>query len=126
MPVSVVSEKLTCKLSVIMAIASAIDLNTLDNLSRTCRQVREHLLQYRSTLLSRTLHCANEDLPVDREDTFLYRARAGNWYYTDNGRDDYSGKAGHCARDMVAECRRCAKVVCRVGLPMSLRSAAKH
>jgi hypothetical protein len=25
-----------------------------------------------------------------------------------------SGKVGSCARDMVGECQRCAKVVCRV------------
>ncbi|OTA70617.1 hypothetical protein K449DRAFT_342528 [Hypoxylon sp. EC38] len=99
---------------IVMAIASSIDLNTLDNLSRTCRQIHQALLQYRSTLLAHTLHCVNEDLPVDPEDTFRYRARAGNWYYMEDGRTgDYNGKSGSCARDMVAECRRCGTVVCR-------------
>ncbi|KAI2779726.1 hypothetical protein F4815DRAFT_471955 [Daldinia loculata] len=99
---------------IVMAIASSIDLNTLDNLSRTCRQVHQALLQYRSTLLAHTLHCVNEDVPVDPEDTFRYRARAGNWYYMEDGRTgDYNGKSGNCARDMVAECRRCATAVCR-------------
>ncbi|KAH9906613.1 hypothetical protein F4778DRAFT_587645 [Xylariomycetidae sp. FL2044] len=96
------------------AIASSLDLNTLDNLSRTCRQIHEALLQYRSSLLTHTLHCANEDVPVDPEDTFRYRARAGNWYYMEGGRTtDYSGKSGRCARDLVGECRRCGTVVCR-------------
>ncbi|KAI1207192.1 uncharacterized protein F4807DRAFT_436014 [Annulohypoxylon truncatum] len=99
---------------IVMAIASSIDLNTLDNLSRTCRQVRQALLQYRSVVLAHTLHCVNEDVPIDPEDTFRYRARAGNWYYMEDGRTgDYSGKSGSCARDMVAECRRCGTVVCR-------------
>lgn len=103
--------------SIVMAIASSIDLNTLDNLSRTCRQVHQALLQYRSTLLAHTLHCVNEDIPVDPEDTFRYRARAGNWYYMEDGRTgDYNGKSGNCARDMVAECRRCATAVCRVSI----------
>ncbi|CAJ2503295.1 Uu.00g106890.m01.CDS01 [Anthostomella pinea] len=99
---------------IVMAIASSLDLNTLDNLSRTCRQVRESLLQHRSPLVTHTLHCANEDVPIDPGDTFRYRARAGNWFYMEDGRTgDYSGKSGSCARDMVAECRRCARVVCR-------------
>ncbi|KAI0012297.1 hypothetical protein F4779DRAFT_614746 [Xylariaceae sp. FL0662B] len=99
---------------IVMAIASSIDLNTLDNLSRTCRQIREALLQYRSSVLQHTLHCVNEDVLVDPEDTFRYRARAGNWYYVEDGRAGcYNGKSGSCARDMVAECRRCSRVVCR-------------
>ncbi|KAI5859704.1 hypothetical protein GGS23DRAFT_607311 [Durotheca rogersii] len=99
---------------IVMAIASSIDLNTLDNLSRTCRQVHQALLQYRSTILSHSLHCVNEDVPIHPGDTLRYRARAGNWYYMEDGRaGDYSGKSGSCARDMVAECRRCGTVVCR-------------
>ncbi|KAK6854525.1 hypothetical protein PG995_009618 [Apiospora arundinis] len=97
-----------------MAVASLLDLNALDNLSRTCRGVRQGLLQYRSSLVTHTLHCVNEDIVVDPEDTFRYRARAGNWFYMQEmGGDRYNGKSGSCARDMVAECRRCAKVVCR-------------
>lgn len=107
----------TSNRSIVMAIASSIDLNTLDNLSRTCRQIHLALLQYRSSLLAHTLHCINEDVPVDPEDTFRYRARAGNWFYMEDGRTgDYNGKSGSCARDMVAECRRCATVVCRVSI----------
>ena len=101
--------------SIIMEIASSIDLNTLDNLSRTCRQIREGLLQYRRMLVVSTLHCTNEDLPVKPEDVLRYRARAGNWFYMeDQSRTNYNGKTGYCARDMVSECRRCGLVVCRV------------
>ncbi|KAK4127324.1 hypothetical protein N657DRAFT_677958 [Parathielavia appendiculata] len=99
---------------IIMSVASSIDLNTLDNLSRTCRQIRENLLQYRKMLLVSTLHCTNEHLPVDPEETLRFRARAANWYYMqDAGRSGYHGKSGQCARDLVAECRRCGTVVCR-------------
>ncbi|KAI0134558.1 hypothetical protein BJ170DRAFT_204807 [Xylariales sp. AK1849] len=102
---------------VAMAIASSLDLNALDNLSRTCRQLHEALLQYRSPLVTHTLHCVNEDVALDPEDTLRYRARAGNLYYMEElGRasgTNYNGKSGQCARDMVAECRRCNTVVCR-------------
>ncbi|KAK4219604.1 hypothetical protein QBC37DRAFT_409328 [Rhypophila decipiens] len=99
---------------IIMSVAAHIDLNTLDNLSRTCRQIREGLLQYRKMLLISTLHCSNEHLPVDPEETLRYRARAMNWFYMeDAGRTSYAGKSGKCARDLVAGCRRCGTVVCR-------------
>ncbi len=98
-----------------MAIAVAIDLNTLDSLSRTCRQVRAGLLQYRKMLLASTLRCSNESLTVDAEDSLRYRARTSNWLYMeDAARTSYRGKSGRCARDMVSECRRCGTVVCRV------------
>ncbi|TQN70715.1 hypothetical protein CSHISOI_04715 [Colletotrichum shisoi] len=84
---------------IVMSIAEHIDLNTLDSLARTSRQVRRGLLQYRSILLSSTLHCSNEGTPVDPESTFRFRARAGNWYYMEDGRN-YNGKSGSCARDL--------------------------
>ncbi|KAK4168103.1 hypothetical protein QBC43DRAFT_310849 [Cladorrhinum sp. PSN259] len=99
---------------VIMAVASNIDLNTLDSLSQTCRQIRENLLQYRKMLLKSTLHCSNEDLPIDPGESLRYRARASNWFYMEEaGRTQTIGKSGQCARDLVAGCRRCGTVVCR-------------
>lgn len=98
----------------IMSIASHIDLNTLDALSLTCRQIRANLLQFRSQLLTSTLHCESEDVELDPEHTFRYRARAADWYFVDAGRDAAGvGKVGDCARDMVDGCRRCGRVVCR-------------
>ena len=98
-----------------MSVAASIDLNTLDNLSRTCRQVRAGLVQYRKMLVVSTLRCVNDDLPVDPEETLRYRARAGNWYYMEDAtRANYNGKSGECARDLVSGCRRCGTVVCRV------------
>ena len=100
---------------IISSIASHIDLNTLDALSLTCRQVRANLLQFRTQLLASTLHCENEDVELDSEHTFRYRARAADWYFVDMGRDVAGvGKVGDCARDMVGGCRRCGRVVCRV------------
>ncbi|KAL2152571.1 hypothetical protein VTH82DRAFT_5755 [Thermothelomyces myriococcoides] len=99
---------------IIMSVAASIDLNTLDSLSRTCRRIRSALLPYRKMLLASTLHCVNENIPVDPEDTLRYRARASNWWYMqDAARSSYNGKSGQCARDMVSECRRCGTVVCR-------------
>jgi hypothetical protein len=97
-----------------MAIACEIDLNTLDNLSQTCRRVRAGLLPHRRVLLASTLRCSNENVPVDAEASLRYRARATAWYYMHEAASNYNGKSGECARDMVSECRRCGTVVCRV------------
>lgn len=101
--------------SIIISIASHIDLNTLDALAQTCHQVRASLLQYRKQLLSSTLHCENEDVELDPDNTLRYRARAADWYFVETGGENGgNGKIGDCARDMVAGCRRCDRVVCRV------------
>ena len=103
--------------SIVIAVASSIDLVTLDSLSRTCRQVHDALIQYRTMLLKSTVHCYREDMPVDPADTFRHRARAGNWYaYRDMDMRNFNGKHGFCARDMVGECRRCGVPVCRVSV----------
>lgn len=116
--------QLTGDTSIVMAVAAQLDLNDLDSLSRTCRGVHDSLLQYRSILLKSTVHCTNEELPVDPESTLRYRARAGNWYYMeDTSRSSYyNGKAGSCARDMVSKCRKCSTVVCRVSFGARLPS----
>lgn len=106
-----------------MSIASHIDLNTLDALSSTCRQVRVNLLQFRTKLISSTIHCDNEDVELDPEHTFRYRARAADWYFVEGGTiGSGAGKFGDCARDMVGECRRCSRVVCRVCFFPTIRS----
>ena len=111
---------------IIISIASHIDLNTLDALSLTCRQIRANLLQFRTQLLSSTLHCENEDVELDPEHTFRYRARAADWYFVEAGREAAgTGKVGDCARDMVGRCRRCGRVVCRVSATL-LRSNRKQ
>merc|ERR1711977_132439 len=71
-----ITEALGCY-PVIMSIASHIDLNTLDALSSTCRQVRVNLLQFRTKLISSTIHCDNEDVELDPEHTFRCRRCGG-------------------------------------------------
>ena len=90
-------------------LASQLDLNTLHNLSRTCRQFRANLLEYRKQLVKHTLHCVNED-PEKGEQVAEHEQRLRHEY----GRQLTSGRIGKCARDMVGECQRCANVVCRV------------
>ncbi|CAG8978626.1 hypothetical protein HYALB_00013226 [Hymenoscyphus albidus] len=107
-----VAEALGCY-PVVISIASHIDLNTLDALAQSCRQVRASLIQYRKQLLSSTLHCENEDVEPDPENTLRSRARAATWYFVKTGREGGNGKIGDCARDLVGGCRRCNRVVCR-------------
>ncbi|KAI1439093.1 hypothetical protein GGR50DRAFT_354 [Xylaria sp. CBS 124048] len=90
---------------VITVIVSWLDLNSLDNLSRTCRQIRETLLLYRVSLVMRTLRCYKEQPPLAPEDNEL------NWHYMTIN-ENYR-RRGSCARDLVAECRRCTRPVCR-------------
>ncbi|KAL9088022.1 MAG: hypothetical protein Q9165_006363 [Trypethelium subeluteriae] len=93
-------------------LASHLDLNTLHNLSLTCRQFRANLLQFRSQLVKQTLHCANEDVQIGSRLAERLRESHQTWQTGQVGRIT-SGKVGHCARDMVGECRKCGKVVCR-------------
>lgn len=103
---------------VVSLLAQSLDLNSLHDLSRTCRQVRANLLQYRRQLISQTLRCENEDVgPGPRLGNGL-RDLHKNWNtFGPNGVQVpriTSGKIGSCARDMVGECRKCSKIVCRV------------
>jgi hypothetical protein len=92
-------------------LAAQLDLNTLHDLSRTCRQFRANLLEYRSQLVKHTLHCCNED--GDRESKLGSRLQESQYQTAFDGRLT-SGRVGKCARDMVGDCQRCGEVVCRV------------
>ncbi|KAI4171897.1 MAG: hypothetical protein LQ343_003974 [Gyalolechia ehrenbergii] len=83
-----------------------LDLNTLHALSRTCRQFRANLLQYRPQLIHQTLRCSNESFPSSGSqlDFATFRNKTNALV---------SGRVGPCARDMVSDCRRCGKVICR-------------
>ena len=88
-------------------LAQHLDLNSLHDLAATCRQFHANLTQYRSQLVKQTLRCSNEP----KEDVVAHGqdGRTRGW----NGRLT-SGRVMRCARDLVAECRRCGTVVCRV------------
>ncbi|EME83541.1 uncharacterized protein MYCFIDRAFT_38772 [Pseudocercospora fijiensis CIRAD86] len=102
---------------IVTLLARYIDLVTLENLSKTCRQIRANLLGYRANLISQTLRCDNENTnPAERLGNALH---ASHQVWTTYGRNGTkigritSGKIGACARDMVGECRKCGKIICR-------------
>jgi hypothetical protein len=102
--------------SIVSQLASLLDLNTLHDLSRTCRQFRANLLQYRIMLKTLTLRCANEAPdPTAMSDVENHNASVSNMHRTKKTSGRFtSGKIGPCARDMVGECRKCSEIVCRV------------
>lgn len=109
-------------LSIVFQLARQLDLNDLHDLSLTCRQFRVNLLQYRDQLIKQTLRCTNESRTMGprladrmRQSREAWHDRGGAISLMGSGRIQ-SGRFGSCARDMVAECRRCGEVVCRVWL----------
>ncbi|KIW09076.1 uncharacterized protein PV09_00024 [Verruconis gallopava] len=101
---------------IVASLASHLDLNSLHDLSRTCRQFRANLLQHRKQLISQALRCSRENEAGGvklanrlRESFFAWH---GNYDYAPANRIT-SGKVGQCARDKVGECRRCGTIVCR-------------
>ncbi|KXS94745.1 hypothetical protein AC578_11172 [Pseudocercospora eumusae] len=89
---------------IVTLLAGYIDLVTLENLSKTCRQIRANLLGFRTILVSQTLRCDNENAnPAERLGNALH---ASHQVWTTYGRDGTkigritSGKIGACARDM--------------------------
>ncbi|KOS23232.1 hypothetical protein ESCO_003470 [Escovopsis weberi] len=90
---------------IVFAIVSHIDLNTLDALARTSRLIHQGLIQYRTSLLTATLRCSNERQDLDGEHVLRSSTRERGWNYLEDGRT-LNGGPGHCARDMVSECRK--------------------
>jgi len=107
--------------SVASQLASCLDLNSLHELSRTCRQIRANLLQYRTQLIAHTLRCEYEQQSKQLGPRLANGLREAVASWTTFGARGVqtgritSGKVGLCARDMVGECRRCGRIVCRVG-----------
>ena len=100
--------------SIASQIASHLDLNTLHDLSATCRQFRSNLLQYRTHLVNQTLRCVNDKETMS---TRLANRMRASWRETRRFGSDLpltSGRVGLCARDMVGPCRNCGVIVCRV------------
>ena len=106
--------------SIVIQLARSLDLNSLHALSRTCRQFRANLLQYRKQLVRQTLRCVNEQDGSDPHEAVRENDLYRTWHISGHrgirlGRI-ITGKFGACARDLVADCRRCGTVVCRVGI----------
>ena len=104
--------------SIISQLASYVDLNTLHELSRTCRQFRANLLEYRKLLIEQTLRCDNENSSPAQRLGNAFNASIQQWTANANSGVAIdrisSGKVGECARDMVGECRKCGSITCRV------------
>ncbi|CAD0093144.1 unnamed protein product [Aureobasidium vineae] len=67
---------------VISEIAKHLDLNSLHDLSRTCRQFRANLLQHRRQLIPQTLRCVS-----DKEKPGAVRREEANELWTTHGPD---------------------------------------
>lgn len=113
---------LTRRFRIVKEIARSVDLNTLHALSRTCRQFHANLAPYRHQLVKQTLRCENEYIETLSDllrsgtpipDSVKSVIRLLSQEARSSGRLT-AGKVAKCARDMVGECRRCSKVVCRV------------
>lgn len=90
---------------IVIPLARHLDLNSLHDLSRTCRQFRANLLQCRKQLIAQSLRCSKED--DDRSSTLADRLREARLAWRTNGGSSYagritSGKVGKCARDFVS------------------------
>ncbi|KAL9100063.1 MAG: hypothetical protein Q9163_004521 [Psora crenata] len=111
---NVLSEALGCY-PVIIQIAALIDQNTLHALSRTCRQIRANLLQYRHRLVEQTLRCSNErqDTIALQQSSHMRQPDIQRWHILGEAGHIVSGKVSSCARDLVSDCRRCGRIVCR-------------
>ncbi|KAL2057775.1 hypothetical protein ABVK25_002159 [Lepraria finkii] len=95
---------------IVTQITHNIDLNALHALSRTCRQIRANLLQYRTRLVQSTLRCENE---AQTAQLAALKPAGQKWHILGEAGHLVSGKMSTCARDLVRECRRCGRVVCR-------------
>ncbi|KAI2640025.1 hypothetical protein GGS21DRAFT_504667 [Xylaria nigripes] len=89
---------------IVSSIVSWLDLNSLDNLSRSCRQIRASLLEHRGALVKWTLRCFQDESPLGPQENDMAHVRSIS--------EDHR-RQGTCARDMVGGCRRCGKPVCR-------------
>jgi len=106
--------------SIASELARCLDLNSLHELSRTNRQIRANLLQFRTQLINHTLRCENEIGSKQIGDRLVEGLRGAMASWSTFGHNGVqtgritSGKVGLCARDMVGECRKCGRIVCRV------------
>ena len=98
-------------------LARSLDLNTLHDLSRTCRLFRANLLQFRKQLKAKALRCVNDQRQVSHDGPDRAASphqRAWQIYGYSLVRPAMTnGRIGPCARDLVSECRRCGIAVCR-------------
>jgi hypothetical protein len=101
----------------VSSLATHLDLNSLHDLSRTCRQFRANLLEHRKQLIGHALRCSREDESNNVKLADGLKESLAAWHTNDDRMPSgrlTSGKIGQCARDKVGQCRRCSTIVCRV------------
>ncbi|KAI1001182.1 hypothetical protein K3495_g7016 [Podosphaera aphanis] len=106
-----ITKALSCY-PIVREIAAHIDLNSLDALSSTCRQVRVNLLQFHSHLINSTLHCEN-DMMRNGPNRQGYHARVNQGEHVSSA----------CPRDLVDSCQRCDRIICR---NCAIKPPARH
>jgi hypothetical protein len=129
---------LTISSRVAFSLSSYLDLNDLHSLSLTCRSIHSSLTQYAKRLKSNSLKCAFDSQPLlselialqlsssaidsdsqialtgaDRTEASLTTPQFLQSLYSSRGPGCSSSKISACARDLVAECRKCGTPVCR-------------
>lgn len=129
---------LTISSRVAFSLSSYLDLNDLHSLSLTCRSIHSSFTQYAKRLKSNSLKCAFDSQPLlselialqlsssainsdsqialtgaDRTEASLTRPQFFQSLYSSRGPGCSSSKISACARDLVAECRKCGTPVCR-------------
>lgn len=103
------------RLRIVLQIASHLDLNSLHDLSATCRQFHANLIQYRKQLVRQTLRCVNDERPrAPCKGTRSGQIQTRRGHFGPCRDNLTSGRVGLCARDLVGDCRRCGMIVCRV------------
>jgi len=104
---------------VVSSLAQYLDLNSLHDLSTTCRQIHANLSQHRPQIVRQTLRCVNDEDDAGTPLTYETRRTRAHLDTGSNATRAWegrltSGKVSRCARDLVGECRRCGTIVCRV------------
>ncbi|RMJ26306.1 hypothetical protein PHISP_02838 [Aspergillus sp. HF37] len=113
---------------IVTEIARSLDLNTLHALSQTCRLIHTTIAPFGPQLAHKSLRCENEYIEALSDlletgaavpDSVKLVARLLGENPDPDSPRLTRGKVGKCARDMVAECRRCARVNCTIKAPSS-------
>ncbi|KAL9086636.1 MAG: hypothetical protein Q9159_004045 [Coniocarpon cinnabarinum] len=89
--------------SIVSTIAQNLDLNSLHDLSATCRQFRSNLLLYRNQLVKHTLRCVNDKETMNSRLANRMLQTHNAWRQTRGHAFEgnlTSGRVGLCARDM--------------------------
>lgn len=94
---------------VVATFARLVDINTLDSLSLSCKQLYYTLTPSHKQLSRLTLRCTNDSRPSSSTGM---EANDDSWASLNT--DAARSRPNRCVRDMVEECMGCRSVICRV------------